>query len=368
MENLFDTRIDGVISEERNIVGKPAPDIFLEAARELNIKPEHALIVEDSLAGVEAGKKGNFGLVVGIINGSTKEELLKIGADKVVKNLLLLDLKLKVSRFPHGLPSALQHLKELKEQFIKIAPFIFLDFDGTLAPIVEHYEDAVMTDDMKTLVKELATKFTIAIISGRGLKDIENRVGLKEIYYSGSHGFEISGPDNFYKENEDARKILPVFDKLEPILREALNDIEGVRFERKKFTLAIHYRQIKEEKIQMFFYCVDKVLKNYIELKQGTGKKVIEIRPNIKWDKGKAVEMLMEELAYKGKKLFPVYLGDDITDEDVFKSLENGVGIIVGDHGSKTFADYYLENVNEVKDFLNNLLALSKGLNEYNYS
>ena len=367
VENLFDIRIDGVISEQRKIVGKPAPDIFLEAAKELNIKPEHALIVEDSLAGVEAGKNGNFGLVVGIINGATKEELLKNGADEVVEHLQMLDLKLKVPRFSYELPSALQHFEELKEQFIKREAFIFLDFDGTLAPIVEHYEDAAMTDDMKTLVKELATEFTIAIISGRGLNDIQNRVGVKGIYYSGSHGFEISGPHDFYKDNEAAKKIIPAFDELEPILREALNDIEGVRFERKRFTLAVHYRQVKEEKTEMVFDCVDRVLKNFNELTQGAGKKVIEFRPKIDWDKGKAVEMLMDELNNQGRKLLPVYIGDDITDEDVFRSLD-GVGIIVGDHGAKTYADYNLQNVNEVEDFLNNLLALSKSLNAYNYS
>lgn len=92
LEDLFDVRVDGKISEERNIPGKPAPDIFLSAAEELGVKPQDALVVEDSKAGVEAGKKGNFALVVGIEYNNNKNELLKRGADVVVKNLGELEL------------------------------------------------------------------------------------------------------------------------------------------------------------------------------------------------------------------------------------------------------------------------------------
>ena len=85
IEHLFDTRIDGIVSAERNIKGKPAPDIFLEAAKELNTDPKDALIVEDALGGVEAGSKGGFAIVVGITRGGVEKEKLKEhGADIVI--------------------------------------------------------------------------------------------------------------------------------------------------------------------------------------------------------------------------------------------------------------------------------------------
>jgi trehalose 6-phosphate phosphatase len=91
---------------------------------------------------------------------------------------------------------------------------------------------------------------------------------------------------------------------------------------------------------------------------KGEGKKVAEIRPNIDWDKGKAVEMLQKELSKKEGEGFSLFVGDDITDEDAFKALSNGYGILVGDHGRKTYADYSLKDVDGVRDFLQKLIEL----------
>ncbi|MEX0773347.1 MAG: beta-phosphoglucomutase family hydrolase [Balneolales bacterium] len=89
---LFPVRVDGVISKERGLKGKPEPDIFLEAARELGVKPEETMIVEDALAGIEAGKKGGFQLVIGIGGDEQREAMLKLGADQVVPSLMDADL------------------------------------------------------------------------------------------------------------------------------------------------------------------------------------------------------------------------------------------------------------------------------------
>ena len=159
---------------------------------------------------------------------------------------------MKHSQDPEKLPSAIKTLGTLKDQFSKNKPLIFLDFDGTLAPIVENHEDAGMDDETREIVKQLSNKYAIAVVSGRGLSDVRDKVGLPDIYYAGSHGFEIAGPNNFEKDNEEAKKMLPVFTQIEQKLRQELNKIDGVRFERKKFTLAIHYRQVAEAKISEF--------------------------------------------------------------------------------------------------------------------
>lgn len=357
LTNLFEVRVDGVTSEERNIPGKPAPDIFLTAAKDLGVTPQEALIVEDAQAGVEAGKKGNFRLVIGIKNASNEKELLEKGANVVVSNLQELDLEFKKSKKPGVLPSALKSFKQLSENFEEAPPLLFLDFDGTLSPIVEHHNDAEISDEMRGLVEELAGKYPVAVVSGRGLADVKKRVALPELYYAGSHGFEISGPDGFARDHEDAVQVIPVFNELEPILREKLKHIAGIDFERKKFTLAIHYRQVKPEQEQDVHKIVPEVLRNYPKVAAAGGKKVIEIKPAIDWHKGKAVEFLKSVLSDK-KNPFSIYLGDDVTDEDAFKYVSNGLGILVGDHGVATYAEYHLEDLEQVKQFFEKLLNL----------
>ena len=236
-------------------------------------------------------------------------------------------------------------------------PLLFLDFDGTLAPIVEHHEDAAISEEMRELVKALSEKYPVAVVSGRGLADVKKRVNLPELYYAGSHGFEISGPGDFARDHEEAVKVIPVFNEIEPVLKKKLAGIKGVDFERKKFTLAIHYRQVKQELEPEVHDVVAKELKDYPEVIKSDGKKVIEIRPAIDWHKGKAVEFLKKILSKKDKPL-AVYVGDDVTDEDAFEYDNNGVGILVGEHGRRTFADYRLEDIGEVRSLFQRLLKL----------
>ncbi|MEX0780510.1 MAG: beta-phosphoglucomutase family hydrolase [Balneolales bacterium] len=89
---LFPVRVDGVISKERGLKGKPEPDIFLEAARELGVNPEETLIVEDALAGIEAAKKGNFLHIIGIGSDNQRHMMVKAGADEVVSSLMEAEL------------------------------------------------------------------------------------------------------------------------------------------------------------------------------------------------------------------------------------------------------------------------------------
>ena len=87
IEDLFEVRIDGIVVEQRHLKGKPAPDTFLAAAEELGAKPAEAAVFEDALAGVEAGRAGRFGFVVGVDRTGQREALLQHGADIVVSEL-----------------------------------------------------------------------------------------------------------------------------------------------------------------------------------------------------------------------------------------------------------------------------------------
>jgi HAD superfamily hydrolase (TIGR01509 family) len=91
--DLLDVQVDGNVEEELELPGKPAPDPYLEAARRLEVEPERAVVVEDAIPGVQAGRRGGFGLVLGVARAVSPDELKRNGADLVVGDLgeLLLD-------------------------------------------------------------------------------------------------------------------------------------------------------------------------------------------------------------------------------------------------------------------------------------
>jgi HAD superfamily hydrolase (TIGR01509 family) len=85
--DLFDAKVDGADAGELGLAGKPDPAVFIDAARRLGVDPAHAAVVEDAIAGVEAGRRGGFGLVVGVARGAQSEALAAAGADVVVGDL-----------------------------------------------------------------------------------------------------------------------------------------------------------------------------------------------------------------------------------------------------------------------------------------
>lgn len=94
LEKMFEVRVDRVVAAELKLNNKPAPDIYLEAARQLGVSPQEAAVFEDAAAGIEAGKAGGFGLVVGVDHGYKKESLEMKGADLVIKGFAS-ELKVK---------------------------------------------------------------------------------------------------------------------------------------------------------------------------------------------------------------------------------------------------------------------------------
>jgi trehalose 6-phosphate phosphatase len=101
-----------------------------------------------------------------------------------------------------------------------------------------------------------------------------------------------------------------------------MHHIKGVLVERKKYAIAVHYRNVADENIQEVKNAVYKELEVQDKLKEGKGKKVLELKPDIDWHKGKAVEWLKKALKLKDEEYISVYIGDDITDEDAFKEIK----------------------------------------------
>jgi trehalose 6-phosphate phosphatase len=356
--NLFEVMVDGIRSEELGLKGKPEPDIFLQACEELNVDINQAVIIEDAVAGVEAGSKGKFGLVVGVARNGSENDLKKAGADIVVKKLT--EIKNlpdpEQGKIAEELPDALERIDEIRNIAGNRKPALFLDYDGTLTPIVPNPDDAVLTDSARKIITELSERYITAVVSGRDRADVKSKVAIENIVYAGSHGFDITGPDNLNMQSEAAKKLLPELDSAEKNLKNALAGIKGALVERKKYAIAVHYRNVAEQDVQEVRNAVYAELEKQDKLMEGKGKKVLELKPGIDWHKGKAVEWLMNSLGVNNNEHLVFYIGDDITDEDAFKEIKDyGIGIIVGTHGSPTYAKYRLNDTGEALKFLQQL-------------
>ncbi|XP_019152361.1 PREDICTED: probable trehalose-phosphate phosphatase H [Ipomoea nil] len=265
-------------------------------------------------------------------------------------------------------PSALRMFDRIAEASKGKQIVMFLDYDGTLSPIVEDPDKAFMTKEMREAVRDVAKHFPTAIVTGRCRSKVYKFVKLSELYYAGSHGMDIKGPvkgHNYEKGNtcllcQPATEFLPMIDEVYNALLGKTKSIPGANVENNKFCLSVHYRCVEEKNWNELGEQVKSVLKGYPKLRLCQGRKVLEVRPIIKWDKGKALEFLLESLGYANSDdVLPVYIGDDRTDEDAFKVLRQrrqGFGIIVSTIPKETSASYSLQEPSEVMQFLRRLV------------
>ncbi|MEM1282437.1 MAG: trehalose-phosphatase [Chlamydiota bacterium] len=352
--DLFDVRVDGVYSETHHIKGKPAPDIFLEAAKQLGVEPEYSVVVEDAISGVQAGSQGNFALVIGVDRVGQEEALRENGADVVVQDLGEVTVK-KAKPKQHALDHILEIYSKGKDKHLAI----FLDYDGTVTPIVSRPELAILSDEMRHTLRDLAKVHTVAIISGRDRKDVQNLVGIDDMFYAGSHGYDIAGPNNQHFHNDEAENFVPIIDKVEKELQDRLSHIKGTLIERKLYGVAAHYRLVAPEYVDEFKQVIEQIHHSHTELRKTIGKKVFEFQPKINWNKGKALLWLLECLGLNREDVLPFYIGDDVTDEDAFKALiGKGLGVAVQDQEKPTFGYYTLKNPDEVQRFLEKLIDI----------
>ncbi len=365
ISDLFDTRVDGIDSEKLGLKGKPEPDIFIQAAKQLCVEPELTMVVEDAQAGVKAGQRGGFGCVVGVDRAGQAEALRRSGADTVVKDLADIyfeELPGEKVKEIQPLTSALDQIEKIVEKMDTLLPVVFLDYDGTLTPIVRRPEEAVLCEETRRAVRELGRDVPVAVISGRDLNDVKNLVNVDHLYYAGNHGFDIAGPRGKKFAHELGSGFVPVLDKAEEQLKKELKFIKGARIERKKFSIAVHFREVADDAVGKVDDVVQKVHNSFSSLRKTHGKKVLELQPDLEWDKGKAVRWLLENAVdLQGRKAIPVYIGDDVTDEDAFREVaDDGIGIIVeeGRGERKSEAKYRLKDPDEVYKFLRQLFFM----------
>ncbi|KAI3468902.1 hypothetical protein Pfo_025565 [Paulownia fortunei] len=286
-------------------------------------------------------------------------------------------------------PSALNSFQTIMDRARNRKLVIFLDYDGTLSPIVDDPDRAFMSSDMRSALSSVAKYFPTAIISGRSRDKVYELVGLTELYYAGSHGMDIIFPArdlvssnhlNCVKSTDQkgkevnlfqpASEFLPMIDEVFRNLVEISKDIEGAKVENHKFCASVHYRNVDENSWAVIAQNVHDILKDYPRLRLTHGRKVLEVRPVIDWDKGKAVEFLLESLVIVRMcslfisvmtGLMKMHSSNVISILlQVLRKRNRGYGILVSTVPKESNAFFSLRDTSEVQDFLESLVRMAQ--------
>jgi trehalose-6-phosphatase len=297
-------------------------------------------------------------------------------------------------------PAALERWPEIAGRLAGKRAAIFLDYDGTLSPIVARPNLALLPEETRQVVARLAERLPVAILSGRLREEVSGLVGLPRLTYAGSHGFDIAGPAPAPGEPplrwEAGQGIPELMARVAERLRRELAGIPGVLVEDKRFAVAVHYRQVDERDVPRVEAAVDRAAgeawdredashggdggdgghggdgggdgagggeaggaaRGGQRLRKTGGKKVWELRPDVDWHKGRALLWLLERLG----PLLPIFIGDDVTDEDAFAAAASrgGIGILVAEEPRATAAGYRLRDPGEALELLRRLAELAQ--------
>ena len=242
---------------------------------------------------------------------------------------------------------------------------LLFDYDGTLTPIAQRPEDALLPEEVREQLTALAAhpRCIAGIVSGRSLADLAVLANIEGLIHAGNHGMEVRGPGLEFTHPQ-AVYARDVLNQVQATLADVLAHVPGVFVEDKGLTLSIHFRATPEPLASVVDGVVAATAEPYIEsgqLRLTRGKMVVEVRPAIAWDKGKAIEKLHRH-SRESEKLadgpFPLYFGDDRTDEDGFRTVQElgGLAVFVGEPRQGTVALHQLDSPDEVSETMRLIL------------
>jgi trehalose 6-phosphate phosphatase len=226
---------------------------------------------------------------------------------------------------------------------------LFLDFDGTLVEIADKPQNVHVSEELKQLIDDVRHRIggALAIVSGRSIASLDSLLSPFHFLASGIHGCERRTAEGITIRPEvDAERVA----RARAELGELVRSHPGLLLEDKGYSLAVHYRLAPEMQSHVRS-AVDAVLATLgPDFVLQAGKSVLELRPG-SWSKGTSVAAFMKEAPFRDRT--PVYIGDDVTDEDAFEVVNDlhGLSIRVGAAGA-TLARHRLANVGEVLEWL----------------
>jgi trehalose 6-phosphate phosphatase len=217
---------------------------------------------------------------------------------------------------------------------------LVLDYDGTLVPFTRAPSRARLPAAIRRALRGLnaGARGRVAVLSGRSLRDVSRQVGLPGLIYGGNHGLEMRGPGFAYL-NGRAAALRPVLRAAAALLRHRLHGLPAVRIEDKGLSLSVHYRALpaagRPALRRIVLDCRRQLAARPLLWREGN--RVWEVLPRVGWDKGRAVRLMLRR--FPGR--FPMAVGDDATDEDMFRALKGrGLGVAVGRRKSSRAACY----------------------------
>ena len=233
---------------------------------------------------------------------------------------------------------------------------LLCDFDGTLCEFDADPAAVWLSPARRALLEEIGSdgRTTVAIVSGRRLEDVRRRTALGiDAYYAGLHGLEIAGAHERYEH--------PALARTEPLLRslagpiaEDLKSFHGAFLEDKGHALVAHFRAASLEDGARAEAVLLRHARPHLDsgaLRTMAGAAMLELMPNIRWHKGSAVEWIRERVVRQHGDAWPVYIGDDLTDEDGFRAV-HGHGLSVAASPRAGDADFAVDGPDEVEALL----------------
>lgn len=264
----------------------------------------------------------------------------------------------------NNIPRILDNLDVIEKNLRHKYLFAAFDFDGTLAPINNDPDAVFLSKDMKMRLEGLSRVCKVAIVTGRDLRDIRYRAGVPGLFYSGSHGFEISGPEGSGVSFEAGGDYLDALEEAEGVLETLLAAVPGAVLQRKRFSISVHYRMVKNDHVPVLKSAVEEMAQRLGVLRARHDKKAIEVLPDKDWNKGSATLWLLEKFGMTPENSFSIFVGDDVTDEDGFRAVQGrGSGVIVAETEppDTTCADYRLDSICDTGVFIEALVRICSG-------
>lgn len=228
---------------------------------------------------------------------------------------------------------------------------LFLDFDGTLVEIVDHPDAVTLPVGLRETLQKVGERLNgaLAIVSGRGLDDVAERLPLVDVSLAGSHGMERRNADG--DEDRPGQEVLSVARELADALDSRCGHLPGILVERKAFSVAVHYRGAPHLEGECLG-ALSGLVEGYDGWEIVRGKMVAEARLS-GVSKASAVRAFLRQPPFAGR--IPVFVGDDVTDEDGMRAAQEmgGFGVKVGQ--GESVARYRLADPKDVLNYLRSL-------------